>query len=135
MISMLMGTFSAASKPFPSFLSFHQCFLACRLFCAYLALPAVVPVHSVVVVLSCKGTFHLPVPVYFFLPSLGSTLFLSVELDEWSRWTVSATSSTGCGRPFLAISHQCECVCVFLCFFLSFTLPPVVYMGKSCLKL
>lgn len=35
-------------------------------------------------------------------PSLFS---LSVWLDEWSRWTVSSTSSAGRGEPSLPVSH------------------------------
>lgn len=56
----------------------------------YLPLPAVVTEHSTPLLLSRGVSFHLTTSVYFsFL------LLLSVALSEWSRWTVSSTSSAG----------------------------------------
>lgn len=120
---MLMGTFPAASKPLSPFLSFHRLFLSSCLFCAYLPLSGVVPEHSIPLLLSCNVTFHLSASVYlFFLPFLSGSLSSSVELDEWSRWTVSSTSSAGCGGTLLAVW--------VLFFLLSFSLTIVVYMRK-----
>ena len=112
-ISMLMGSFPAASKAFSPFLSLHRCILASSLLCPYLPFTAVAPEDSILLLLSCYVTFHLSAPVYLFLPFLFGAALLPVKLDEWSRWTVSATSSTGCGEPLQAASH-----CVFGWFFL-----------------
>lgn len=111
---MLMGSFLAASKPlFLSLLPFlptlRPCFVPSLFFCAYLPTPAVAPRAlnpTAAVVLRCSLS---PLSLCLLLhpsPSSSGTLFLSVELDEWSRWTVSGASSTGCGRPLLAASHR-----------------------------
>lgn len=111
---MLMGSFLAASEPlFLSLLPFlptlHPRFVPSLFFCAYLPTPAVAP-RALNPTAAVVLRFSLsPLSLCLLLhssPSSSGTLFLSVELDEWSRWTVSGASSTGCGRPLLAASHQ-----------------------------
>lgn len=63
-----------------------------------------IPKHSVPLLLSCS-------PSLTSQPLFTSALFppsLPVWFDEWSRWTVSSTSSAGRGKSLLAVSHQSE---------------------------
>lgn len=98
-ISMLIGASSLVPAP-PSLPP--RCSL-----CSPASTCCRIPKHSVSLLLPCSP----PHPSPPSQPLFTSALFppsLSVWFDEWSRWTVSSTSSAGRGKSLLAVSHQSE---------------------------